>query len=189
MTSEKVLAACRSNWEYRGVDEASIREMLDELTAHLEDAAAVGRSAEDVVGRDVKAFAADWARARAPFHRRALRTAGMASFVLGGLLLLTHLVRRTTELSVTADQVAFYAALATVTVVWELRRGSLGFRRSWGVGLAVGLPAVLLTRYLVGDQPLFTLPLWVAPLLLVPGLPYAVADARARKAAAPAVER
>ncbi|WP_327673274.1 hypothetical protein [Kitasatospora sp. NBC_00458] len=182
MTSEKVLAACRSNWEYRGIDEASVREMLDELTAHLQDAAAAGRTAQDVVGQDVRAFAAAWARARTPLPRRVLRTAGTASFMLGTLLLLTHLIRRTTQLDVTADQIAFYAVIATITVVWELRRGSLGLRRGWAVGLVAGLPAILLTRYLIGHQPLFSLPLWVAPVLLLPGLPFVLADSRARRA-------
>ncbi|MGW6915386.1 hypothetical protein ACWGB8_16445 [Kitasatospora sp. NPDC054939] len=184
MTNEKVLAACRSNWEYRGIDEASIREMLDELGAHLEDAAAAGRTPQDVVGQNVRTFAASWARARTPLPRRALRTAAMVSFMLGTLLLLTHLIRRTTEVNVTAQQVAFYAVIATVTVVWELRRGNLGLRRSWGVALLAGLPAIALTHYLAGDRPLLTVPLWVAPILVLPGLPYAQADARAKKAAA-----
>lgn len=62
MTNEQILAACRSNWEYRGVGEAAVREMLDELSAHLEDAEAAGRTGEDVVGPDVRTFAAAWAR-------------------------------------------------------------------------------------------------------------------------------
>ncbi|MFJ8435915.1 hypothetical protein ACIQ9P_31905 [Kitasatospora sp. NPDC094019] len=185
MTTERVLAACRSNWEYRGIDEASVREMLDELDAHLQDAAAAGRSAQDVVGKDVRTFAAAWARARAPLSRRILRTAGTASFVLGVLLLLSHLIRRSAELEVTADRVVFWAVIAAVTVAWELRRGSLGLRRSWGVSLVAGLPALLLTRHFFGDQPLLTLPLWVAPLFLVPGLPFVLADVRARRAMSP----
>jgi hypothetical protein len=43
MTNQQVLAVCRSNWEYRGIDDGSVREMLDELSAHLEDAVAAGR--------------------------------------------------------------------------------------------------------------------------------------------------
>ncbi|MGJ3559724.1 hypothetical protein ACR6C2_17410 [Streptomyces sp. INA 01156] len=63
MTNQQILAVCRSNWEYRGLDDTSVREMLDELSAHLEDAVAAGRTPQDVVGDDVKKFAASWARA------------------------------------------------------------------------------------------------------------------------------
>ncbi|MFJ6756597.1 hypothetical protein ACIQNK_16455 [Streptomyces sp. NPDC091273] len=181
MTNAQIIAACRSNWEYRGIDDASMREMLDELSAHLEDAEAAGRTAQDVVGRDVRAFAASWARARAPLSRRAPRTLAMACFVTGWLLLGAYLFRWTTEVDVTAAFLAFWLATGTATVAWELRRGGLGPVTSWLVGLAVGLPAAIVTQRLAGDGVLFALPLWAAPLLLLPGLPYAVADARAAK--------
>ncbi|GGT14560.1 hypothetical protein [Streptomyces purpureus] len=183
MTNERILAVCRSNWEYRGIDDASVREMLEELSAHLEDAEAAGRTPQDVVGDDVKAFAAAWARARAPLSRRIARMAAMALFVVGAVLLVRHLVTWSLTLSVGADDLAFWAVIATFTVVWEIRRGGLGLGRSWLVALAVGLPVAILTRVLGGDEILFSLPLWVAPLLLLPGLPYAVADGRARKSA------
>ncbi|RSS64862.1 hypothetical protein EF912_01065 [Streptomyces sp. WAC07061] len=67
-----------------------------------------------------------------------------------------------------------------VAVAWKMRRGSLGIRRSWAVALAAAVTAALLDR-VAGDMVLFELPLWAAPLLLLPGLPYAVGDARARK--------
>ncbi|WP_431043166.1 hypothetical protein ACQUSR_15590 [Streptomyces sp. P1-3] len=185
MTKERILAVCRSNWEYRGIDDASVREMLAELSAHLEDAEAAGRTTRDVVGEDAKAFAASWARARAPLSRRALRTASLACLVLGCLLLLSCLLHRASQVPVTADRIAFYAVVATVTVTWEMRRGSLGLLRGWAVSLAVGLPVMLLTWWLAADEVLFTLPLWVALALLLPGLPYAVADARAKKGADP----
>ncbi|MBD0840479.1 hypothetical protein [Streptomyces sp. TRM68416] len=185
MTNEQVLAVCRSNWEYRGIDDGSVREMLDELSAHLEDAAAAGRTPRDVVGDDVKRFAASWARARAPFARRLLRTAAMVCFVMGWLLLATCLLRWTTERAVSVNDVVFWAVLAAVTVVWELRRGSLGFGRTLAVGCVVGLPVVLLAQWLGGDGTLFTVPLWAAALLLLPGLPYAVADVRGRRDATP----
>ncbi|MGF0175643.1 hypothetical protein ACQF36_35740 [Streptomyces sp. Marseille-Q5077] len=188
MTNQQVLAVCRSNWEYRGIDDGSVREMLDELSAHLEDAVAAGRTPQDVVGGDVKEFAASWARARAPLPRRLLRTAAMVCFVIGCLLLATCLVRWTTERVVSVDEVAFWAVVASVTVAWELRRGRLGLGKSLAVAVVAGLGAVLLSQWLVGDRALFTLPLWVAPALLLPGLPYAVADARGRKSNAPGVD-
>ncbi|MEJ8667642.1 hypothetical protein WKI71_00905 [Streptomyces sp. MS1.AVA.1] len=83
------------------------------------------------------------------------------------------------------DEVAFWAVVAAVTVAWELRRGRLGLGRNLAVALVAGLGAVLLSQWLVGDGALFTLPLWVAPALLLPGLPYAVADARGKRNTAP----
>ncbi|NUT26256.1 MAG: hypothetical protein HOV84_10105 [Streptomyces sp.] len=187
MTDQQILAVCRSNWEYRGIDDASVREMLDELSAHLEDAVAAGRTPQDVVGDDVKEFAASWARARAPFGRRLLRTAALACFTIGTLMLISCLIRWTTERVVGVDDVAFYAIVAAVTVAWELRRGSLGFAKGLAVGLLACLAAVLLALWLDGDGELFTLPLWAALVMLLPGLPYAVADARGRKNTAPGV--
>ncbi|MFJ9938919.1 hypothetical protein [Streptomyces erythrochromogenes] len=181
MTNAQILAACRSNWEYRGIDDASMREMLDELSAHLDDAEAAGRTAKDVVGGDVRTFAAAWARARTPLPRRLLRMTCQISFVLGCLLVLTCLSRWTTAAAVTPGQIAFWTTLGATTVVWELRRGGLGLLGSWAIGLCVALPAAVLTSRLFGDAPVFTAPLWAAPLLLLPGLPYAVADLRARR--------
>ncbi|MFA7765113.1 hypothetical protein ACGFNX_01320 [Streptomyces sp. NPDC048723] len=181
MTNEQILAACRSNWEYRGVGDAAAREMLDELSAHLEDAEAAGRTAQDVVGPDVRAFAAAWARERAPFGRRALRTTAMACFILGILPVFSHLIRWDTQLAVTADYLAFWVAVGAITVAWELRRGSMGLYRHWLLSFAVGLPVMVLAKWLTGDGVLFTLPLWVPSLLLLPGLPYALADSRARR--------
>jgi hypothetical protein len=185
MTNEQILAVCRSNWEYRGIDEASVREMLDELSAHLQDAQAAGRTPQDIVGDDVKAFAVSWARARAPLAFRVLRMVAMACSVLGVVLLFSCLVQWTGQVEVTADRIAFYVLLAAVTVVWETRRGGLGMAKSWAVALVVGLPAAALTRWLAGDEVLFTLQLWALAALLLPGLAYLVSDARSAKAATP----
>ncbi|MEU6881423.1 hypothetical protein [Streptomyces sp. NPDC046712] len=179
MTNERVLAVCRSNWEYRGIDDASVREMLAELTAHLDDAAAAGRTPQDVVGRDVKAFAASWARARMPLHRRVLRMAALIPFVVGMLLLISHLVHRTATVDVTAGRLAFWLSIGVATVLLELRRGSLGLGRGWIVALVVGLPVLVLTEKLAGDEPLFLLPLWGSALLTLPGIAYLVAERRA----------
>lgn len=185
MTNAQILAACRSNWEYRGLDDASVREMLDELSAQLEDAQAAGRTGQDVVGRDVRSFAAARARERAPLSRRALRTVSLACFVLGCVLLFSYLRHWSTALAVPPDYLAFWTVLGVATVAWELRRGSLGLWAGWALGLVTALPAAILTSLLAGDGALFTLPLWVAPLLLLPGLPYAVADARAKRSGRP----
>ncbi|MEV0443947.1 hypothetical protein AB0I84_18140 [Streptomyces spectabilis] len=180
LTRERVLAVCRSNWEYRGIDDASLREMLDELSGHLEEAAAAGRTPQDVVGADVKAFAAAWARAHTPLPLRVLRMAALIPFVVGSLLLLTHLLDRTLTLGIEAPRIAFYGALAIGAVAWGMRRGNLGFRRWMLLGVAA-LPVAEFTGWLIGDHPLFRLPLWGTLLFLVPGLPYAVKDFRARR--------
>jgi hypothetical protein len=110
----------------RGIDDGSVREMLDELSAHLDDAVAAGRTPQDVVGNDVKEFAASWARARAPFARRLLRTAAMVCFVIGWMILATCLLRWTTERVVSVNDVAFW------TVVERSRSpGSCG-AAAWG---------------------------------------------------------
>lgn len=181
MTNGQILAACRSNWEYRGIDDASVREMLDELSAHLEDAEAAGRTGRDVVGRDVRSFAASWARARAPLSRRVLRTVSLGCFAVGCVLLFSYLRHWTTGLAVTPEYLAFWTVLGVATVAWELRRGTLGLWAGWALGLVTAVPAAILTSLLAGDGVLFTLPLWAAPFLLLPGLPYAVADARAKR--------
>ncbi|WP_329285975.1 hypothetical protein [Streptomyces sp. NBC_00691] len=178
MTNEHVLAVCRSNWEYRGVDDASVREMLAELTAHLEDAAAAGRTPRDVVGRNVRSFAASWARARTPLHRRLPRMAALVPLVVGGLLLMSHLVHRTTVVDIDAGRLAFWVSIGTATVVLELRRGTLGFGKGWLVALVVGLPVMLLTRRLAGEETLFLLPLWGSALLTLPGLAYLLVERR-----------
>ncbi len=181
MTHERILAVCKSNWEYRGIDDASIREMLDELAAHLQDAAADGRDAETVVGTDVKAFAAAWARARTPLPARLLRVAATLVFITGCILLAGHLFRWTTELPVSTSRIAFFAVLAMVSVPWNMRRGSSVLGKRWLVAQLAALAAALLTVWLADDAVLFRMPLWGSVLLLVPGLPYAVADARARR--------
>ncbi|MFF0273259.1 MULTISPECIES: hypothetical protein [unclassified Streptomyces] len=180
MTNEHVLAVCRSNWEYRGLDDAAVREMLAELRAHLEDAEAAGRTPEDVVGQDVRAFAASWARARTPLRPRLLRMAALVPLVVGVLLLLSHLVHRTTVVDIDAGRLAFWLSIGAATVVLELRRGSLGFGKGWLVALAVGLPVLFLTQRLVGEETLFLLPLWATVLLTLPGLAYLVAERRRR---------
>jgi hypothetical protein len=68
---------CRSEWKRLGVPDAVADEMAAELTADLEEAAAEGVPAEDVLGSaagDPRAFAAAWAAERgvvgAPIRRR-----------------------------------------------------------------------------------------------------------------------
>jgi len=59
--------ACRQEWRRLGVEDAVANEMAADLTADLDEAAAEGGTAEDVLGNsafDPRRFAADWALAR-----------------------------------------------------------------------------------------------------------------------------
>ncbi|MCX4585174.1 hypothetical protein [Streptomyces sp. NBC_01481] len=175
MTTERILAICRSNWEYRGVDDEAVRDMLAELSAHLEDAAAAGRVPQDVVGDDVKAFAAAWARARMPLRLRLLRMAVLVPSAMGGLLLVAHLIRWEEAIPVTPGRLAFWLTISSVTVAVEIRRGTLGLGKGWLVAVGAGLPVLILTEWLAGDEPLFHVALWASVLLTLPGAAYAIA--------------
>ncbi|WP_405860331.1 hypothetical protein OG361_35865 [Streptomyces sp. NBC_00090] len=181
MTRERVLAVCRSNWEYRGIDDASVRAMLAELAVRLDEAAATGRTPREVVGADIKAFAASSARARTPLRRRVLRMAALVPFAAGVVLLFSHLIGWTAVLEITPGRIAFWAALGVATVALELRRGALGLGKEWLVGFAAGLPALILAEWLAGPEPLFGMPLWGTVLLTMPGIACLVAERRRGK--------
>ncbi|MFJ1748992.1 hypothetical protein ACIOJD_22505 [Streptomyces sp. NPDC088116] len=175
MTTERILAICRSNWEYRGVDDAAVQDMLAELSAHLEDAAAAGRAPRDVVGDDVKAFATAWAQARSPLRPRLLRMAMLVPSAIGGLLLFSHLIGWSGSIPVTPGRLAFWLTLSTVTVAVEVRRGTMGMRNGLLVAACIGLPVTILTEWLAGDEPLFHVALWASALLPLPGIAYEIA--------------
>lgn len=175
MTTERILAICRSNWAFRGVDDAAIQDMLAELSAHLEDAAAAGRAPRDVVGDDVKAFAASWARARSPLRPRLLRMAMLVPSAIGGLLLFSHLISWSGSIPVTPGRLAFWLTVITITVAVEVRRGSVGVGKGLLIAACAGLPVTTLTEWLVGDEPLFHVALWTSVLLPLPGIAYEIA--------------
>ena len=96
---------CRREWRRLGVPDAVASEMADDLAADLEEAAAEGASAEDVLGSssaDPHSFAAAWAaergvagrapRARAHLRRvRAAAAIGMVALavtVVGAVLVI-----------------------------------------------------------------------------------------------------
>ncbi|MFD3436562.1 hypothetical protein ACFWU3_03550 [Streptomyces sp. NPDC058685] len=107
----------------------------------------------------------------------------MITFVTGWMLLFGHLVRWTTELPVSTSRIAFFAVLATVTVTWDMRRGGSALGRGWLVANTAAVAAAISIVWSAGDRTLFHQPLWCSLLLLAPGLPYALADARAKRRA------
>lgn len=61
-TIEQVVDAVQEHWVLSGVEPKTADEMADELADHLRLAEAEGKSAEVVVGGDLRSFADDWAR-------------------------------------------------------------------------------------------------------------------------------
>lgn len=66
----EILEACERYWIRTHVPRRAIDDMTTELSSHLAEAEAAGRSADSVVGQDLSAFAEAWAAERRPSHRR-----------------------------------------------------------------------------------------------------------------------
>lgn len=76
-TAEEIVARCVTYWEQTHVPRTAIQEMAAELTAHLLDASAAGKSAGVVVGTDLAGFAEAWA---AEYRGPANRAVGVAAW-------------------------------------------------------------------------------------------------------------
>jgi membrane protein implicated in regulation of membrane protease activity len=63
LTTDQVIDQCLSSWISSGIDATSADEMTAELRSHLEEATAAGKPLETVIGRDIDAFAQEWASA------------------------------------------------------------------------------------------------------------------------------
>jgi membrane protein implicated in regulation of membrane protease activity len=63
LTADQVVDRCRTYWLGSGVSTATADEMAAELTAHLAEASAAGKSIEMVTGDDIDEFAEEWAAA------------------------------------------------------------------------------------------------------------------------------
>jgi membrane protein implicated in regulation of membrane protease activity len=63
---ERVVAECERYWRSTGVPAAAVEEMNVELTSHLNEARAEGKTVQDVVGPDLAAFAEEWAAEHRP---------------------------------------------------------------------------------------------------------------------------
>jgi membrane protein implicated in regulation of membrane protease activity len=62
MSITEVVERCEAYWSATHVPSRAVKEMRAELASHLEEAAAAGKSAETVIGRDLNKFAEEWAR-------------------------------------------------------------------------------------------------------------------------------
>lgn len=63
LTADQVVDRCRTYWRGSGVSTEAADEMAAELTAHLAEASAAGKSIETVTGDDIDEFAEEWAAA------------------------------------------------------------------------------------------------------------------------------
>jgi len=95
--SAEFVAACRREWKRLGVPLHVAVEMADELRADLDEAAADGVPADELVGGDPRAFAASWAAARGVVPARrawfrptlfAFATVAAAGLAIAGTVLL-----------------------------------------------------------------------------------------------------
>ena len=62
MSIDEVVERCQAYWSATHVPSRAIKEMKAELTSHLEEAAAAGKTPDAVIGTDLNAFAEEWAR-------------------------------------------------------------------------------------------------------------------------------
>lgn len=74
-TAEQIVADCVRYWEQTNVPRSAISEMRTELTTHLFDATAAGKSPDVVVGPNLASFAEEWAAVHRGPANRALGTA------------------------------------------------------------------------------------------------------------------
>lgn len=83
-TIESTVDAVEEHWILSGVDHEIASEMADELSDHLTIAVNDGKSFEDVIGHDLRAFANDWAEhladRRTPAEQLRLVVIGAVSF-------------------------------------------------------------------------------------------------------------
>lgn len=155
---------CRREWRRLGVPDPVANEMAADLTADLEEAAAEGATAEDVLGNsafDPRRFAASWATAQGVTRppgpgRPALRRSPVA---IGLVAVLTVLTVGAVVVILAGRQSSAFAITAhpALAVPGAIRVGPLGPGRFGPLGVAVTRSTVLGLAFLV-------------PLVLVIGL-------------------
>ncbi|MFI5522254.1 hypothetical protein [Streptomyces platensis] len=80
LTVDKAIHTATETWRRLGVEQATAKEMAEELAADLTAASSDGRSVADYVGGDVEALAASWADERGLLPvRRHLKEAAIAA--------------------------------------------------------------------------------------------------------------
>ena len=123
------LRRVRGYWYRAGVPRRVRGLKAEELHAHLLEAAREGRTVEEVVGRDVAAFAAAWAEAERsrPLLDVGLQLVAAVTLLPGGLALLNPALHGLlgagdTRTGLEAGDVAVVAAIVPVFTGWQLVR-------------------------------------------------------------------
>ena len=116
-------------WYRAGVPRRVRRDKGEELHAHLLEAVENGRDIEEVVGRDLAAFASEWAQAERPrpLLDLSLQVVAMMTLLPGGLALLnpwlsTILGDEDPRTGVPVRLLAYLAVIIPVIIGWQLLR-------------------------------------------------------------------
>ncbi len=147
---ETIVDRCRSYWDETRVPADAVGDMATELTDHLTEAAAEGKSPETVVGRDVIAFAEAWAReyrmtsagrprraAPAPPHRPPRPWLGLGIVAAGVAIVAAALIAGPKEDSMDVETMRWIWVGATVVLaVGEIATAGF-FLLPFAVGAAV----------------------------------------------------
>ncbi len=119
----------KNYWYRAGVPRKVRRDKAEELHAHLLEAVNDGRRVEDVVGRDVAAFASEWAQAERPrpLLDVFLQVVAAVTLLPGGLALLnpwlnTALGQDDPRTGLPVESLAFLAVYVPALVGWQLVR-------------------------------------------------------------------
>lgn len=157
--TSQTLALCKHRWEQLGLPADDIDEMLDELRAHLDDAAADGREPAQVLGPRPEEFIREWALARSPRWQRQARRAGMSLVVAVVLLLLAHLLQRTTSVEITPGFLIYVTGICALELFWRPKGRPLTFPRYLLASAVLLVPVLAL--HTVFPDALFRVPLWL----------------------------
>ncbi|VAW09728.1 hypothetical protein MNBD_ACTINO02-3049 [hydrothermal vent metagenome] len=148
---ETVVAECVTYWTSTAVPRRATKEMQAELTAHLRDAVAEGKTPSTVVGPDVRSFAESWASAyRDPRTVSQEGTATAATrlpwwVAVGAIALVTAgalAIERKKDMDDIGIQIAFWAVTAVALAIGEIfTAGFFLISFAVGAGVAAALAA------------------------------------------------
>lgn len=154
---DDVLRQVNRYWRGGGVPRPERRDRLEELRGHLQEASTAGRRADEVVGTDVAAFAADWMAAdrTRPWLTTALRATATLALATGFLALLGPITLDQDPFTLSGPPlvVLIVAVLAMIAVdIIRHHRGQLSTRAVTLLGIAgvvaAGLVGGLATSFL-----------------------------------------